>query len=631
MNDNKKCIIIESPGKIKQLKSFLPANYIVKCTNGHVQDLYKNKLSVEISNDNIIPSYRLLNGKNKVINEFKKIKKDHEILLALDNDNEGEFIAFSLYSLLKLNSNCRIIFNDITKQTVQNAINNKKEINNKIVEGQKTRRIIDRLIGYNISPLLWNIDKKLKAIGRLQISLLNHIISTKNNVSTNKDYHVELNINGIKIKKDFTDETIISNLSNHFNSNSKLIIKFKRNKNILITPKYPFITSTILKESYTDLNFDINKTMKCLQTLYENGFITYIRTDSYYINPNILNNISSYISNNYEKKYSEIKQYTDNKYSTIEQCHECIRPVDISIKTINLNSDCSKLYNLIRNRTLESQMIPSNIKKHITYIDIQNDGVSLLNEKYFEYSIDEIIEQGYLILYDFNNNKNKNNIVETNINENNLLFESLNIFHTVDNTSIYLNESNLIDFMSNNKIGRPSTYNYGISKLYERKYITKQQSIESNKTIECIIIDKDFNIDNKKETVIYYQYNKILPTNEGIIVSNFMNSNFNEISNINFTSKCEEYIENVINGTNKWTDIIKFVNNMINSKIEIYNTSLNSYIGTVNGYSIFTGCGKYGPYVKTRINGKWIYKSISKLPSNYNKNDAYTILLNGYE
>ena len=677
-------VIVESPGKIKKIQDYLGKNYIVKASCGHIRDLDKKTLSIEIEN-NFNPLYVINSDKIKIINEIKKLKKEcSDIILATDGDREGEAIAHSLVCILNLHQPKRIIFNEITKGAILKAISNPIDINYNMVYAQQTRRLLDRLVGYKISPILWNylplVDqtdntinelntKKLniQSAGRVQSVALRIIIDKENEIinqistpymkitaefiddkilkAIDNDINIDfsqkeiqqdkinaiINIdksldlaNGDNINKCIIFNSKLNNLNNPndisnleeikkflnlVNKKTKFIIKSiynnKHNKN----PPPPFITSTLQQEASTKLHFNIIKTMKIAQKLYEHGYITYMRSDCPNISNEAINNIKKYIVEKYGEEYSDPKNFT-SKNSTSQDAHECIRPtqfINDKLTDNKLSIEDNLLYELIWKRTVGSQMIAAIINNQILEIDARNNDISILkfniylknlkdnsnqlsteNFKILEniqgyfYSNHETIESyGYLILYHIVSKDKKINEPKNKVDNRNFMLNSylkclkINISEDYTKLPLRYNEANLVKYLEKNGIGRPSTYASIISKLLERNYIENKNIDGYKKTINYYEIINTLNEskkytynNNTKDIIIGKENNKLIPTNMGIKINEFMLKNFNNIIDISFSANLENFLDKIAIGKANWVNILQSFYDTFNPIIE---------------------------------------------------------------
>jgi DNA topoisomerase-1 len=633
---SKTLVIVESPGKIKKIQSILGDNYHVIASVGHILDLDKLKMSIDIDNS-FEPHYITMPGKEQVINNIKSsYKKSSDILIATDEDREGEMIAWSIAKILNidLNSNKRILFNSITHDEILNAVKNPKTINQPLVNAQKTRRILDRIVGYELSPLLIkNIGPKLSA-GRVQ-SVVTKIIIDKyqeyknflDNISnsyykTTALFDNNLNSSLHDYKKKPGDIHKIQNKDQALNllellKTSNFHIHDIINKKSISNPPPPFTTSTMQQEASNKLNMDIKTTMTAAQKLYESGYITYMRTDSTSICKEALNSIKKYILEKYGENYYRSHIYTNKKNNT-QEAHEAIRPTNLNIVEIKAgtNTNEQRLYNLIYNRTVGSQMKPA--EYDITNIIITSDK---LKDLCFMTSISRLKFLGYLILY------NKNLDQEHNINYK--IGDKLNLTSAITQEeykqppNLYT-ESTLIDTLdpSNLNIGRPSTYAEIINKITSRNYVTKADLEGVVRDVNKFTLSTtDYKINHMVDKIkIGSQKSKFIPTILGITVNNFLVSNFSDILDYKFTSNIELKLDEIADNNSIWTDVLKefyetFHKNIVAAKDNIINT--DKLLGTdISGINIYAAQAKYGPIVKKTVGKKTIYGPIK---------DPYTI------
>ena len=628
----KHLVIVESAGKIKKISEYLGSEYIVKASYGHCMDLNPNSLSIDIEN-NYEPTYIISKDKHKIVNELKDIsKKCDSVILASDNDREGEAIAWSLSNLLNLRNPPRIIFTEITKKAIENAIKNPIQINMDMVYAQQARRLLDRLVGYKISPILQkNLnDIEAKSAGRVQ-SVLVKIIKDKETEINNSISNVylktscQLEFNKIKLncvlmknndiyKFDSLDNA--KKFIEQFNKKSIFKVIDINEKIIIRKPSPPFITSSLQQEASTKLKFSVKKTMDVAQKLYEGGHITYMRTDSPNLSQDAINNCKKYIIDNFGEEYSRPVNY--NASNNAQQAHEAIRPTHINNTQIKTsNSDQLKLYDLIWKKTIASQMEPAKINSQTITIDTFNNNKSILNHLNWISTCENIIFDGFLKVY--NDTDEINNIkIEIKINDV-LSFNSLNTIEEYDKLPLRFNEANLVKFLEKNNIGRPSTYASIIGKIIERNYVEIKDIEGIKKNSNIIELNKHFIInETNKEIIIGKENKKIIPTELGIKVTNFLENNFNDIMQINFTSDFETYLDKIAENKAKWYNVLDMFYKKFNTIVETLNITINNDtllgINPENQKELFIGKGKYGPYIKYfNEKNKPIYVSITSL------------------
>jgi DNA topoisomerase-1 len=610
---SKHLVIVESAGKIKKINEILGSEYIVKASFGHCMDLDKDTLSIEIEN-NYKPNYVITN--HKIVNELKDIaSKSKSVIIASDNDREGEAIAWSLTQLLKLNpeTNSRIIFTEITKKAIEYAINNPSLINMNMVYAQQARRILDRLVGYKISPLLKNLDAK--SAGRVQ-SVVVKIIKDKEEEINSTDVKSKLKTTGelkyekilMKCNNDImfksSDESI--NFLKLFDKNTVFKVINIEERESISKPSPPFMTSTLQQDASTKLKFNIKQTMDIAQKLYEAGHITYMRTDSLNLSKDAINDCKNYVIKHFNNEYSNPKQYASS--NDAQGAHEAIRPTNLNLENINSEDKYQiKLYNLIWKRTIASQMSNAKINIQTIYIDSLNNDKSILNNKYWTCIYKNITFDGYLKIYNNLENdsdeetKNKPEIKINTI----LKFNKIKIYEDYNKLPLRYNEANLVKYLEKNNIGRPSTFASVISRVIERKYVEIKDIPGISKKSEIIELDKKYIMSNSTlDVIIGKESNKIIPTELGIKTTEFLEKHFNNIMQINFTAEYETYLDKIATGKAKWFNVLDIFYKTFNPMIEklklelIQEKKIDNIIGVYQDENIYIGKGKYGPYVK---------------------------------
>jgi len=641
---SKHLVIVESAGKIKKIGEYLGSDYIVKASFGHCMDLDPNNLSIDIEN-NYNPTYIISKDKHKIVNELKEIaKKCNSIILAADNDREGEAIAWSLSKLLELKNPPRIIFTEITKKAIEKAINNPIQINMDMVHAQQARRLLDRLVGYKISPILQkNLNNKstAKSAGRVQ-SVVVKIIKDKEDEIINAISELYLktscelefkknNINCILMKQNeiykFESLEIAKIFIEQINKNTIFKVIEVQEKISIRKPPPPFITSSLQQEASTKLNFNVKKTMDIAQKLYEGGHITYMRTDSPNLSQDAINSCKKYILDNYGEEYSKPTNYSAT--NNAQEAHEAIRPTHINnIQLESTDKDQIKLYNLIWKRTIASQMEPAKINVQIILIDTLNNNVSILNKSIWESIHENIIFDGFLKLY--NNDEKQIEKIEIKINDI-LSFIKLKTIEEYNKLPLRFNEANLVNFLEKNNIGRPSTYASIISKIIDRNYVEIKDISGIIKSSIIIELNKKFKIiESTKKVTIGKENKKIVPTDLGIKITNFLETHFNDIIQLDFTSEFETYLDKIADNKARWYNVLDIFYKKFDSIVEKLNnlTINNDLLIGINPETqkeLFVGKGKYGPYIKYfNDTDKPIYISIQS--TDITLKDAITLI-----
>ena len=650
-------VIVESPGKIKKIQDILGDDYIVTASVGHILDLEADKMSVDIKN-NFEPIYTTLSGKENVISDIKKLaSKVDDILLATDEDREGEMIAWSLAYILNLKNAKRITFNSITEKELLEAVQKPRKIDDNLVDAQKTRRILDRIVGYEISPILWkNIGNALSA-GRVQsvvvklildreeeiedfiknklnsyfiingkfldkkkIEFTAQLYSTKKSkvkIDTPKEKDDDTNddiSNGILLKGEKalvinkkTAQEILNEIAK-----SKMTIGGIGTKKSMRKPSPPFTTSTLQQESARKLGMTIKRTMMAAQHLYEGGHITYMRTDSVSLSQEAMEKINKYVLKTYGKEYSNPTEYKGKSANT-QEAHEAVRPTHIDVITLDkkgkIADDEQRLYNLIWKRSVASQMKPAIFNINTTQILI-----SKLKDYYFQTQVNQILFNGFLAVYNIKNieeDEEGNDLSATitlpNIGEE-IKYEEIISNELYHKPPSRYNEASLVNKLDpeNLNIGRPSTYAAIINKIQEKEYVVKQDHEGIEKDTLKMILDKKGKIEETKDKVIIgKETGKLTPTTMGKIVTKFLVKNFPEIMDYQFTSDMEEKLDNIAEGKNNWIKILEVfykdfhptVEKLLELKVRVMDEN-NKVLGKdKDGNEVIVSIKKYGPVV----------------------------------
>ena len=542
-----KLVIVESPAKAKTIEKYLGKNYVVEASMGHVRDLPKSQLGVDIENE-YNPKYITIRGKGELLSKLRKLaKKSDKIYLATDPDREGEAISWHLANVLKIdeNENCRIEFNEITKDAVKNSIKHPRKINCNLVDAQQARRVLDRLVGYEISPLLWRNVKWGLSAGRVQSAALKLICDREEEIKKfnpeeywtvdvklkkgKKSFPVKLttkNKKKIEIKNKEQADQIIDELK----ENEYIVSKIKKgtkNKN----PLAPFTTSTLQQEASKKLNFMTKKTMSVAQQLYEGvevkkfgtvGLITYMRTDSVRISKEAQEKALNFIDETYGKEYvpEEPRVYKGKK--NIQDAHEAIRPTYLEITPeiakANLSNDQYKLYALIWKRFIASQMATCILNTNS--LEIKNGDYTL------RASGSTIKFDGFMKVYEYILGEEEESVLLPELEENEVLKEeSIEGKQHFTQPPARYSEAAFVKLLEEKGIGRPSTYVPTISTLISRKYVDREKKI-------------------------------LIPTELGFIVNDILSNYFKQIVDTDFTAEMEVKLDNVEAGKESWTHIV---------------------------------------------------------------------------
>jgi len=544
-------VIVESPAKAKTIGKFLGKNYTVKASVGHVRDLPKSKLGIDVEN-NFEPNYITIRGKGDLIKELKKeAKKADKIFLATDPDREGEAISWHLANILKLDENeaIRIEFNEITKDAIVKASKNPRKINIDLVDAQQARRILDRLVGYNISPLLWKKIEKGLSAGRVQSVTLKLIIDREREINDFKSeeyWTLDLELTKLrkkiiakyygylengKVKKvKINSEDEVNAIINNIDKEKILVYKIDRTKK-RTKPYAPFTTSSLQQEANKKLNFTSKKTMMVAQQLYEGinikgegsvGLVTYIRTDSFRLSDEAMVSVKDYILSNYGEKYFSSQIYTKSKKSDakIQDAHEAIRPTYVLKEPDKIKADLTpdqyKLYNLIWKRFVACQMADAEFD--ITSITFNS------NNNIFKTSGSILKFDGYKLVYKYADGSEDKILPDIQEQEELNINKVEPIQHFTQPPARYT-EATLIKIMEVLGIGRPSTYAPTITTITNREYVIKDKG-------------------------------NLLPTDMGFLVTEMMEKYFSTIINEKFTAQMENDLDEVASGKIGWHSVI---------------------------------------------------------------------------
>ena len=542
-------VIVESPAKAKTIEKYLGKNYVVEASMGHVRDLPKSKLGVDIEN-NFAPNYITIRGKGELLTKLKKLaKKSDKVYLATDPDREGEAISWHLANVLKIDNSekCRIEFNEITKTAVKGSLKKAREININLVDAQQARRILDRLVGYEISPILWRNVKWGLSAGRVQSVALKLICDRENEIKafepkeywtieitiikSRKKFPIRLlNKNGKKIEIETEDQAnaIIKDLS----KNDFIVKSIKigtKNKN----PLPPFTTSTLQQDASKKLNFITKRTMSIAQVLYEGvnvkgygtvGLITYMRTDSVRISQEAQEKTLEFLESTYGKEYLPESPRVYKGKKNIQDAHEAIRPTYIEITPEiakdNLTPEQFKLYSLIWKRFLASQMATCILKTNS--IDIYNGDYK------FRASGSQIEYDGFMKIYEYTTeeeNDNSGGLIPA-LDEGEVLKkDTLEGKQHFTQPPARYTEASFVKLMEEKGIGRPSTYVPTISTIISRDYVTREKK-------------------------------NLIPTELGFIVNNIVSEYFKQIVDVDFTAEMEKNLDHIEEGSEEWEKVV---------------------------------------------------------------------------
>ncbi len=563
----KNLVIVESPAKAKTIEGFLGKDFVVKSSYGHVRDLNKSNLSLDIEKG-FMPQYEIPTDKKTLVAELKKISEGAEMVwLASDEDREGESISWHLYETLGLDDDRyrRIVFHEITKPAILNAINNPRKIDMGLVAAQQARRVLDRLVGYELSPLLWKKVKPSLSAGRVQAVAVRLIVEREDEIRK----FVQTSAFRVTAVFFFTIEdheyTLFAELNNRFDTeeearkflenckNAAYTIKNVEKKPVSKSPAPPFTTSTLQQEAGRKLGFSVSNTMRIAQQLYESGKITYMRTDSVNLSQLALDQAKKEIESLYGSKYVKTRRYT-TKSKGAQEAHEAIRPTYLEQQTIKGTADERKLYDLIWKRTVASQMADAKIEKTTVNIDVST------SDNDFIASGEVVLFDGFLKVYiesvDDDNNENGSGILPPLTVGQTLALDKMEAQQRFTRHPFRYTEASLVKKMEELGIGRPSTYAPTISTIQKREYVEKKDIQGEVRSYKMLTLKKQKITEKLGKENMGGEKAKLVPTDIGILVNRFQLQNFETIIDYNFTANAEKEFDKIAEGKREWNYMI---------------------------------------------------------------------------
>ena len=612
---SKNLVIVESPAKAKTIESYLGADFTVKSSFGHVRDLPEHDMGVDVDNG-FQPSYEISADKVKVISELKKLAKGAEVWLATDDDREGEAISWHLKEALGLPDDTkRIVFREITKTALQNAILKPRIIDVDLVDAQQARRILDRLVGYELSPVLWKkirIGKSNLSAGRVQSVAVRIIVEREREIeafNSKGSFKITASFNlgngkvlNAELSKNFALEADAMTFLEKC-IGAEFSIKNLEVKPAKKTPAPPFTTSTLQQEASRKLSFSVAQTMTVAQRLYEAGKISYMRTDSTNLSEEALQKAQDQIVKEYGNEYY-FKRIFKTKNESAQEAHEAIRPTDFS--TLNASSDRNeqRLYELIWKRAIASQMSDAQLERTTATIKISTTSEELVAQG-------EVIKfEGFLKVYlessdEEGDEEQKGMLPPLNINQILKLAVMKATERFTRNPPRYT-EASLVKKLEEMGIGRPSTYAPTISTILRREYVIKEDRVGTERAFKEMTLTENLIFSKVNKETYGAEKSKLFPTSTGMVVNDFLVNNFEDIVNFTFTAKVEKDFDNIADGQLAWQKMISnfytpFQKKLAEVKEEAIDRSLTSRdLGEdpVSGKKISVRIGKYGPYVQ---------------------------------
>lgn len=605
-------VIVESPAKAQTIKRFLGKDYLVKSSFGHIRDLAKKNFGIDVDN-NYQPNYEISPDKKKITTELKKLAKEAKVVwLASDEDREGEAIAWHLAEVLKLNkeNTKRIVFHEITENAIQNAVKNPREIDYNLVNAQQARRVLDRLVGFNLSPLLWKKIKPSLSAGRVQSVAVRLLVEREREINEYKPefaYRLQAifeTTKGDAFEAEYSirpkDEDEARAFLEAFISASYQIsdIQVKPGKK---SPAPPFTTSTLQQEASRKLGFSVSRTMQVAQKLYEAGKITYMRTDSVNLSSLAVNTAKKMIETDFGKEYAKTRQYK-SKVKGAQEAHEAIRPTYIDQRTVDGTAQEKKLYELIWKRTVASQMANAQIEKTQVKIDAGQPSGHFVAQG-------EVIKfPGFLTLYiestDHDEPETAKGMLPVLKQGEDLNYRNIQAVQKFTNHPPRYTEASLVRKLEELGIGRPSTYAPTISTIQQREYVQKGADESKSRQVVLLKLEADEIVRKTKNENYGSVKGKLIPTSLGMVVNDFLLEHFKEIMDFNFTAKVEKQFDEIAMGDMEWTKMIdEFYHPFIDNLKKIEETKTNRWERVLgddpkSGKPVSVKIGRYGPYVQ---------------------------------
>jgi DNA topoisomerase-1 len=614
---SKNLVIVESPAKAKTIEGFLGKDFTVKSSYGHVRDLKKKGVAIDVEND-FKPEYEVSPEKKKVIQELKAlVKKADVIWLATDEDREGEAISWHLEEALDLKKKVtkRIVFHEITKSAITAAIENPREIDYRLVDAQQARRILDRLVGFELSPILWKKIKPSLSAGRVQSVTVRLIVERERDIQNfvqEESYKVQgvFTVEGKSFKADLPKRFDTKEEARAFVNaceNATFEVGDLEVKPAKKSPTAPFTTSTLQQEASRKLGFSVARTMTVAQKLYEEGHITYMRTDSLNLSETARESAKAEITKSYGAEYSKPRKFT-TKSKGAQEAHEAIRPVEMSSKTVGGDASAVRLYDLIWKRTLASQMADAQLEK--TKITIKSNGSDeALNVSSFVARGEVIKFDGFLKVYlegtdDDEDGEEDGLLPKMNVGDA-LSRKVITATQRFSNHPPRFTEASLVKKLEELGIGRPSTYAPTISTVQKRGYVVKEDREGVERKYTVISLDDEGVAETESTEITGREKSKMFPTDIGIVVNDFLVEHFEKILSYDFTASVEKQFDDIADGELKWNEMIKGFYTGFHKKVE--DTLENSERASgerllgedpKSGKPIIARIGRYGPMVQ---------------------------------
>ncbi|MBR7026709.1 MAG: type I DNA topoisomerase [Bacteroidales bacterium] len=607
-------VIVESPAKAKTIEKFLGKGYTVKSSFGHIRDLSKKKLGVDTEHG-FAPHYEISADKRKLVSELKKDAAEAStVWLASDEDREGEAIAWHLFETLGLDKDKtkRIAFHEITKNAILEAIESPRGIDMNLVNAQQARRILDRLVGFELSPILWKkVQPKLSA-GRVQSVAVRLIVDKEREISAFKASSF------FKVEGTFVPEGLKNKIKGHVEKkftgekdamaflesckDAEFHVSSIDKKELTRTPAAPFTTSLLQQEAARKLGFSVSQTMTIAQRLYEAGLITYMRTDSVNLSSLAINTAKAFIVSEYGEQYSKPRNYK-TRTKGAQEAHEAIRPTYIQNVTIDGTASEKKLYNLIWKRTIASQMADAVLEK--TVVDIKAAGV----REPFVAEAEKVVFDGFLKVYiestDDEETAEELTLMPSIAKGQKMERKEIDAIERFTPRPVRYTEASLVKKLEELGIGRPSTYAPTISTIMKRGYVAKGDSKGESRSYRTFTLKADNIAAQTKTEIVGKEKGKLFAENVGIVVTDYLDENFKAIMDYGFTAQVEQDFDDIANGKRVWNEVISdFYTDFHNTVEEKLNDRTHTHaerrigVDPASGKVLIARMGRFGPLVQ---------------------------------
>lgn len=603
-------LIVESPAKAKTIEGYLGKDFIVKSSIGHIRDLpKKGGMAVDIDNG-FEPTYEISPDKKKVVDELMKLSKKSDIVwLATDEDREGEAIAWHLLKALKLDESKtkRIVFNEITKTAIQKAVQKPRKIDNNLVNAQQARRVLDRLVGFELSPVLWKKVKYGLSAGRVQSVAVRLIVEREKDIQSFQSQA------SFKVSAHFlttSGSPFKSELPKRFDSKEEAIaflescidaqfsITDLTKKPSKKSPSAPFTTSTLQQEASRKLGFSVSQTMSVAQKLYESGKITYMRTDSVTLSEDAVQSANHYIQSNFGEEYAKPRRYT-TKSKSAQEAHEAIRPTVLTQSKIDGERNHQRLYELIWNRTIASQMSEAQLER--TTVEITNSN----NSEPFIAKGEMIKFDGFLKVYlessDDSGEEQSGMLPSLTIGDV-VAPQEISALERFSKPKARFTEASLVKKLEELGIGRPSTYASIITTIQSRDYVVKGQSEGAKKSHTLLTIKDQQIVETAKIEKTGADKSKLIPTDIGVVVTDFLHEHFSTVMDYGFTANVEKEFDEIALGKKVWNEMIgQFYDGFAKTVVEVSDHSKSAkgerLLGQdpTSGENVYVKIGRFGP------------------------------------